>query len=51
MKRAALGFLCLSASWGCKTMPETSKYEFGDYVVYKYYGSYRHETGILTEKT
>jgi hypothetical protein len=50
MKRAALGLLCLSAFWGCKAMPETSKYEVGDYVVYKYCGSYRPEPVILTEK-
>ena len=31
-------------------MPETSKYEVGDYVIYKYWGSYRHEPVILTEK-
>ena len=50
MKRAALGLMCLLAFWGCKAMPETSKYEVGDYVVYKYYGSYRPEPVILTEK-
>ncbi|OGS09200.1 MAG: hypothetical protein A2270_06470 [Elusimicrobia bacterium RIFOXYA12_FULL_51_18] len=50
MKRAALGLLCLSAFWGCKAVPETSKYEAGDYVIYKYYGSYRPEPVILTEK-
>ena len=31
-------------------MPETSKYEAGDYVVYKYSGSYRREPVLLTEK-
>lgn len=50
MKRAALWLLWLSAFWGCKAAPETSKYEAGDYVVYKYYGSYRPEPVILTEK-
>ena len=50
MKGAALCLLCLFAFWGCKAMPETSKYEVGDYVVYKYYGSYRPEPVILTEK-
>ena len=50
MRRAALWLLCFVAFWGCKAMPETSKYEVGDYVVYKYYGSYRPEPVILTEK-
>ncbi|OGS51958.1 MAG: hypothetical protein A3J79_00815 [Elusimicrobia bacterium RIFOXYB2_FULL_62_6] len=31
-------------------MPETSKYEAGDYVVYRYSGSYRPEPVILTEQ-
>lgn len=50
MKRAGLCLLCLSAVWGCKPMPETSRYEAGDYVVYKYSGSYRPEPVFLTEK-
>lgn len=50
MIRAGLCLLCFSAFFGCKAMPETSKYEAGDYVVYKYSGSYRPEPVILTEK-
>ncbi len=43
---------CSLALWGCKAAPESSssKFEVGDYVVYKYSGSYRHEPILLTEK-
>lgn len=50
MRKSGLLAVCLLAFWGCKAAPETSKYEAGDYVVYKYSGSYRPEPVILTEQ-
>ncbi len=41
---------CLLLLWGCKAAPEISKYEAGDYVVYKYYGFYRPVPIMLTER-
>lgn len=49
MGKSWLVAVCLLGVWGCKGAPETSKYEAGDYVVYKYSGSYRPEPVFLTE--
>ena len=51
MRNLRLLAVCSLALWGCKAAPESSsKFEVGDYVVYKYSGSYRPEPIFLTEK-
>lgn len=42
--------VCLVFLWACSSAPETSRFEPGDYVVYKYSGTYRPAPVILTKK-
>jgi hypothetical protein len=50
MKKIALAAFCLAGLSACNQAPATSRYDPGDYVVYKYYGTYRPEPVILTKK-
>jgi len=50
MRALALAAACLSFFCACRQAPAASRFEPGDYVVYKYYGAYRPQPVFLTKK-
>ncbi|HNW44491.1 MAG TPA: hypothetical protein PKI19_08295 [Elusimicrobiales bacterium] len=50
MKNLALAALCLVFFSACRQAPAASRFEPGDYAVYKYYGAYRPQPVFLTNK-